>query len=73
VVIGAFTNCTPGEGFGRLTLDEVFDDHFRDLGVPVYSGASFGHIRLKWTLPVGALAEVDADAGTVQLLEPAVA
>jgi muramoyltetrapeptide carboxypeptidase len=72
VVIGAFTNCGPGEGFGRLTLDEVFDDHFGPLGVPVYSGASFGHIRLKWTLPVGLPAEMDADAGTLQILQPAV-
>jgi muramoyltetrapeptide carboxypeptidase len=73
VVIGAFTNCGPGEGFGRLTLDEVFDDHFGRLGVPVFSGASFGHIRLKWTLPVGLPAEMDADAGTLRLLQPAVA
>jgi muramoyltetrapeptide carboxypeptidase len=72
VVIGAFTNCGPGVGYGRLTLDEVFDDHFGGLGVPVFSGASVGHIRLKWTLPVGLPAEMDADAGTLRLLQPAV-
>jgi len=70
VVLGAFTNCGPGNGnFGTLTLDEVFDDYFKLLGVPVYSGASFGHIRRKFTLPVGALAEIDADAGTLRLLQ----
>jgi muramoyltetrapeptide carboxypeptidase len=73
VVLGGFTNCGPGEGHGALTLDEVFDDYFKPLGVPVFSGASFGHIRKKWTLPVGALAEIDADAGTLRLLQPAVA
>ena len=72
VVLGAFTNCTPGEGFGTSTLDEVFDDHFGPLNVPVYSGASFGHIRRKFTLPVGLPAEMDADAGTVRLLQAAV-
>jgi muramoyltetrapeptide carboxypeptidase len=72
VVLGAFTNCTPGEGFGTLTLDEVFEDYFLPLNVPVYRGASFGHIRRKFTLPVGLPAEVDADAGTLTLLEPAV-
>ncbi len=74
VVLGAFTNCGPGDGnYGTLTLDEVFDDYFKPLGVPVYSGASFGHIRRKLTLPVGALAEIDADAGTLRVLQPPVA
>jgi len=73
VVLGAFTNCGPGDGnFGVLTLDEVFDDYFGGLNVPVYSGASFGHIRRKMTLPLGLPAEIDADAGTLRLLQPAV-
>lgn len=45
VVLGGFTHCTPGEGFGSLTLDEVFDDYFLPLHVPVYRGAMLGHIR----------------------------
>ena len=73
VMIGAFTNCKPGEGFWTLTLDEVFEDYFGGLGVPVYRGASFGHIKRKFTLPLGVQAEIDASAGTVRLLESAVA
>lgn len=72
VVLGAFTNCRPGEGFGTLTLDEVFDDYFLPLRVPVYRGAEFGHIPRKLTLPIGLPAEIDADGGTVRLLQPAV-
>ncbi len=72
VVLGAFTNCTPGEGHGTLTLDETFDDYFKDLGVPVYAGAMFGHIRRKFTLPIGLPVEMDADAGTMRFLESAV-
>jgi muramoyltetrapeptide carboxypeptidase len=74
VVLGAFTNCTPGDGnYGTLTLDEVFDDYFvKPLTVPVYSGALFGHIRRKFTLPVGLEVEMDADAGTIRYLQPAV-
>ena len=73
VVLGGFTDCNPGEGFGTLTLDEVFDDYFvKPLSVPVYRGAQFGHIKRKFTLPLGAMAEVDADAGTLRLLEAAV-
>lgn len=72
VVIGQFTKCEPGEGFGALTLDELFDEYFLPLNVPVYRGAMIGHIRRKFTVPVGALAEIDAAAGTLQLLEPSV-
>ncbi len=72
VVLGAFTNCKPGDGYGTLTLDEVFDDYFLPLGIPVYRGAMFGHVRRKFTLPVGLPAEIDADAGTIRFLEPAV-
>ena len=72
VVLGNFTNCKPGEGFGTLTLDEVFDDYFLPLNVPVYRGAMIGHIKRKFTLPIGLPAEVDAGAGSIQLLEAAV-
>ena len=73
VVLGAFTKCEPGDGrYGTLTLDEVFDDYFKPLNVPVYSGAMFGHIRRKFTLPVGLEVELDADAGTLRFLQPAV-
>ena len=72
VVLGAFTKCEPGDGYGTLTLDEVFDDYFKGLGVPVFSGASFGHIRRKYTLPIGQEVEMDADAGTLRCLQSAV-
>jgi muramoyltetrapeptide carboxypeptidase len=72
VVLGNFTNCLPGEGFGSLTLDEVFDDYFLDLNIPVFRGAQFGHVKLKYTVPIGMPVEMDADAGTLQLLQSAV-
>jgi muramoyltetrapeptide carboxypeptidase len=72
VVLGAFTNCGPGEGYGTLTLDEVFDDYFLPLNVPVLRGAQFGHIKKKWTLPIGLPVEMDATAGTLRLLSAAV-
>jgi muramoyltetrapeptide carboxypeptidase len=72
VVFGKCTKCDPGEGYGSLTLEEVFDDHLKPLGVPAWHGAMIGHIDQQWTLPIGLPAEIDAGAGTVRLLEPAV-
>jgi muramoyltetrapeptide carboxypeptidase len=71
-VFGKCSDCTPGEGYGSLTLPEVLRDHVARLKIPAWSGSMIGHIESKFTLPVGLTAEIDADAGTIRLLEPAV-
>ncbi|KXJ98734.1 MAG: peptidase U61 LD-carboxypeptidase A [Acidobacteria bacterium OLB17] len=53
-------------------LLDVFRDRLGDLGVPVVSGLSFGHIAENMTLPYGIKAELDADKATLTLLESAV-
>ena len=72
VVFGKCTNCEPGEGYGSLTLDEVLDDHIRPLGIPAWSGAMIGHVENKFTVPLGVQVEIDAQRGTIQMLEAAV-
>lgn len=71
-VMGKCTNCEPGEGYGSLTLEEVFDHYIKPLDIPAYSGAMIGHIADQFTIPVGLRAEIDADLGTIQLSQPAV-
>jgi muramoyltetrapeptide carboxypeptidase len=71
-VFGSCSECGPGEGYGALTLEEIFRDHIKPLGVPAWTGAMIGHAQPQWTLPVGAQVEIDATAGTMKLLEPAV-
>ena len=72
VIWGNCTDCRPGEGFGSLTVTDVLQDHIRPLGVPAWQGAMIGHIDRQFTLPVGIEVEVDATAGTLRMLEPAV-
>jgi muramoyltetrapeptide carboxypeptidase len=71
-VFGRCTNCEPRDGYGSLTLEEILTDHVAPLGVPAWFNAMIGHIQDQWTVPVGIEAEIDAEAGTVRLLEPAV-
>jgi muramoyltetrapeptide carboxypeptidase len=72
-VFGGCSECGPGDGnFGALTLEEIFLDHVKPLGVPAWQGAMIGHAQPQWTLPVGAEVEIDATAGTIRLLESAV-
>lgn len=72
-VFGRCTDCDSGTSYGSLTLEQVLRDHIEPLGVPAFSGALIGHIPKQWTVPLGVEAELDADRGTIQLLEPGVA
>ncbi len=72
VMLGRFTEVSRGGDGGALGLDEVLLTHLGDLGVPVAAGFPFGHIDDQWTLPVGIPAELDATAGELTILEPAV-
>lgn len=74
VVFGQCTDCrAKGPSFGGFTLSQVLEQHLAPLRVPAFQGALFGHVPNQFSLPVGARAEIDADAGTIRLLEPAVA
>ena len=70
LVFGECTDCDPGDGYGSLTLDQIFEDHIKPLGIPAYRGAMIGHIRQQFIVPVGGRIELDADAGTLRMLEP---
>lgn len=72
VAIGRFTEMRRATDDGALGYDEVLASYLEPLGVPVAHGFPIGHIDDQWTLPIGVRARLDADAGTLELLEPAV-
>jgi len=73
VAFGQCTDCrASGSTLGGFTLSEVLEHHLAPLGVPAFQGLEFGHIDNQFSLPVGVMAEIDADAGTLRLLETAV-
>jgi muramoyltetrapeptide carboxypeptidase len=51
------------------SMDDVLNDYFASLGIPVVNDFPIGHVRYNATLPEGAMAELDADAQTLRLLE----
>lgn len=55
-----------------FTMVQVFQNFADQMGIPAYCGAWFGHIRDKYTLPIGVQATMDADKQALTLLEPAV-
>lgn len=74
IVFGQCTDCgASGPSYGGFTLSEVLQQHIGPLGIPAFQGAQFGHVANQFSLPVGVKAEIDAEAGTIRLLEAAVA
>lgn len=73
VVFGRCTKCVPGDAnFGSLTIGDILDDYLKPLNVPAWEGAQIGHIDRQFIMPIGVEAEVDAERGSIRLLEPAV-
>jgi len=73
LVLGKFVDCVPGElEKPYLELDQIFQDYFADLNIPVIANFAYGHIPVKHTLPIGIEAELDTDQGGLILIEGAV-
>jgi muramoyltetrapeptide carboxypeptidase len=65
LVFGKFTDIPKEFGDDVWTLERILLDAATRAGVPAVAQAPFGHIDDQWTLPIGAMAELDADALTL--------
>lgn len=67
VALGVFSSSQSAtEAETALTL-KVLKDRLGDLGIPVISGLSFGHIRDNCTLPFGVEAVLDTDTASITI------
>ncbi|MFT3967659.1 MAG: LD-carboxypeptidase [Sphingobium sp.] len=74
VIFGQCSRCTAGvENYAGFSIGDLFEQYFAPLGVPAFTGANIGHVANQLCLPVGARVEMDAEAGTIRLLDPIVA
>lgn len=69
VILGRFNKCETDDPTREHTLLQVFEDHFSNKPYPVVMNFPIGHVTENVTLPLGVMAELDANAGTVTLLE----
>jgi muramoyltetrapeptide carboxypeptidase len=76
IALGVFKDCESKKenpSFdSSFSLLEVFFERLGKLDIPVIYGLSFGHIKNKFTIPIGVNAELDVVNQTITLLEPAV-
>jgi len=72
LIVGAPFEVDPTEG-GPDTLREIVLDVLGERDIPVLGNVDVGHDPPNLPMPLGVRAEMDADALTLSLLEPAVA
>ncbi|WP_341526936.1 LD-carboxypeptidase [Nostoc sp. UHCC 0302] len=70
-IFGQCTNCRLGDE-PSFTLKQVLQDHILPLKIPAWYGSMIGHMKDKFTMPIGIEVEMNADIGTIQMLEASV-
>ena len=72
-IFAGCSNCAEAENNEpTLTLKQVLSDLIKPLGIPAWHGSMIGHIKNKFTVPLGMEVEIDAGQGTILMLESAV-
>lgn len=66
IALGSWVKCGPYDEVRAVLMDRL-----GSLGVPVVEEFGFGHCEGALTIPFGVTAELDADAGTLTLDQPA--
>jgi len=73
IILGSFTDCVElDKNKKTLTLQEVGEDYFNDLSVPVIHSFPHGHIKDLVTIPIGSKVKLNASKVLVEFTESAV-
>jgi muramoyltetrapeptide carboxypeptidase len=71
IAFGYCTSCdadeSPGDTRESRTLDVVLAEIAHGLGIPCIAGMPMGHVDDQWTIPLGAVATLDADSLTLSV------
>ena len=68
IAFGQFTEGTAPHDTASRPLDDVLCEAAAVVGVPAIAGVPLGHVDDQWTIPLGARAELDADACSLRVL-----
>jgi muramoyltetrapeptide carboxypeptidase len=68
IAFGQFTEGADETDSESCSLDELLRDAAEVARVPAVAGIPLGHVDDQWTIPLGARAELDADARTLHVV-----
>ena len=66
LVLGSFEKCGDPDG-----IYHIFEEHFRDVHIPILAGFDIGHGKQNTTIPFGIEAILDTDRQVLSFREPA--
>jgi muramoyltetrapeptide carboxypeptidase len=72
VIFGQFNDCNEEKPLESFTLEEVVRHQLKGYSFPVIWGAPIGHVKDKWTLPIGMQVTMKAEDLSLKLMRPAV-
>ena len=73
IILGAFIDCNEKDPTKKtLTLNEVIEDYFAKLKIPVVYNFRHGHIKDNLTIPLGINIRLNANKNCIEYLEAAV-
>lgn len=73
IIVGQFIDCETKEpGKPSMELEEIFQDYFRPLKIPIITNFAYGHGPIKHIMPIGVNAVLDTDQGGLIISESAV-
>lgn len=67
ILLGEWVDCPPEDPDRTLSLSEIFQEVILPCRKPVLAGLACGHALPTMSLPLGAMAEMDADAKTLEV------
>ncbi len=67
IVFGRCSKCEAEKPEESFTIDEVLQQKFGKLTIPVSTGFNFGHIKDKFTFPIGANVIYDTSSSSLEL------
>ena len=67
ILLGYWTDCEPEYPDRTLTLPEIIEEVILPAGKPILSGLACGHSLPTMSLPLGAMAVMDADTKTLEV------
>lgn len=67
IAFGQFTEGTAPDDAASCVLDDILCEAADAAGVPCVAGIPLGHIDDQWTIPLGAMAELDADTPSLHV------
>jgi len=72
LIVASMTDCVEGKTQPTLSLEQVLQDYFKEIKVPIIDNLIYGHVPRKNTMPFGIMAKMDAEIKEIEILEGAV-